>query len=136
MRLRFWPIHASLPRPKHPSHDTSRSQTGPRPTQGRSPTGGSHAKIADIEVIAVRYYDDRGEEIGLDQHHHDAAWQAVEQNRVLLKETCTDAGHRDHAGRIDPIRFPEPTAEEETSPWRMAPSARQRIAKLRIRKQG
>ena len=107
---------------------------------GVTPSCGGCAQIADIEILAVRYFDEHGNVIGEQQHHLDVAWDAVESNRELLEEMCSDAGHRDDAGRTAPVRFPgtsgieSPDSNEST--WRMTPSARSRGATVRNLKQG
>jgi len=107
-----------------------------------TPSSGGCAQIADLEVIAVRYFDDRGEVIDHDRHCLEAAWNAVEQNREQLEESCTDAGPNDGAGRTDPIRFSGMLAmqtsgqDQQGSPWRMTPSSRQRASKVRDLKHG
>lgn len=107
---------------------------------GVTPSSGGCAQIADIEVIAVRYFDEQGEAIDSDQHHQDDAWKAVERNRELLEERCTDAGHRENVGQTTPLRFPgsiaDPPTDPQTPGWRMAPSARERSARTRKSKQG
>ena len=112
------------------------------PSDGVTPSAGGCAQITDLEVLAVRYFDEHGDVIDMDQHHLDTAWAVVERNRELLEEKCTDAGHRAVVGRTSPIRFfdsdpAEGSSEgQETSDWRMAPSARKRGGKQGIRKQG
>ena len=105
-----------------------------------TPSSGGYARIVDEEEVEVRYFDDWGEVITLQQQHLHAVWEAVERNRELLEEMCTDAGHRASVGLSSPLHFPGPSqawpgasAEQD---WRMAPSARARSEKEQRRKQG
>ncbi len=105
-----------------------------------TPSSGGCARIVDVEVVEVRYFDDWGEVITLEQQQLHAVWEAVEKNRELLEEMCTDAGHRADVGRSSPLYFPGPgqagPAGSDAQGWRMAPSARARSEKEPRRKQG
>jgi hypothetical protein len=77
------------------------------------------AQIQDVEVLAVRYFDQNGDVIGVADHHADLAWMLVEKNHERVTEACTADGYRRGLGAAHPLYWPDPAP-------RMAPSQRTR----------
>lgn len=94
-----------------------------------TPAAGGHAVITDIEVIDVRYFDEHGRVIDVDQYHDDAATALAREQWEQLEEACTEQGARTGAGETSPLFFGAPLQTvPQAGPRRMAPSARQRGA--------
>jgi hypothetical protein len=98
-----------------------------------TPAYGGFATLSNVEVVAVRYFDEHGREASLGRYHADVAWYLAEQERESLEDACTAAGGSRAVGKAHPLfapTTPVPAAEESEQPTRrMAPSARKRSSK-------
>ena len=108
---------------------------------GRGTPGyGGFAEPAELEVLAMRYFNERGEEVGVSGFQEDLAWRLVEQHRPSIEEACTAAGYHSGVGTTHPLYTPGPMPAEVRH-WtgrerRMAPSSRERGSSTRRRKLG
>ncbi len=88
------------------------------------------AQVEDVEVLAVRYFDQQGDVVGVEGHHSDVAWMLVEKDRQRVTEACTADGCRRGVGAAHPLYSPPvqrssaPSASHDAP--RMAPSQRTR----------
>lgn len=94
------------------------------------------ARIEDVQVLAIRYYNDEGNEVDAATHHVDLAWDLIEKNRTAITERCTEEGYRQGLGEADPLYAPLPTWPPAAAAPRMAPSARERHGRSEHRKFG
>lgn len=103
-----------------------------------TPGYGGFAEIADIKVVQVRYCNEQGDLIPLEQFHQDLVWQLADRQWSGLEEACTEAGNRAGAGRSHPLHFSGSSGipAQPSDEWRMAPSARDRAHESRKRKLG
>lgn len=95
------------------------------PGDATTPAAGGQAVIVDVEVVAVRYFDEHGNAISAAQHHDDAATALARQQWDLLEEACTAQGARMGAGITSPL-YSGVGSEVHSTSRKMAPSARTR----------
>lgn len=62
------------------------------------------ATIEDWEVLAVRYFDNAGNEVPEADHFTDVAWHLLNKNYEQVTEACTEDGYRRGAGNA-PITY-------------------------------
>jgi hypothetical protein len=89
----------------------------PRPVWG--------AVVEDLDVLAVRYFDESGNEIPAAEHASDLAWQLLDKSYQQVTEACTEDGYRRGAGAAPLTYAPGNTsAKGQTSaPDASSPSA-------------
>jgi len=105
-----------------------------------TPGSGGFASLTNIEVVAVRYFDERGNVVSLGEYHHDVAWDLAERDRATLEDAVTAVGYTRGTGETNPLFVPNrltPAEEErERAERRMAPSSRKRSPSQGFRKYG
>jgi hypothetical protein len=105
-----------------------------------TPDSGGFARLEDIEVVAVRYFDEQGNLASLGDHYHDVAWELAEKDRSVLDDAVTSVGYARGVGETNPLLVPSGLRhveeEREPSQRRMAPSARKRTSSQGVRKYG
>ena len=85
------------------------------------------ARIEEVEMRAVRYYDQGGNVIELSLHHRDLAWDLLAREREMVIQACTDDGCRRSVGTAHPLYTPaRAQSPVGASVRRMAPSERLR----------
>jgi hypothetical protein len=98
------------------------------------------AQVADVEVLAVRYFDQNGDAVEVDAHHADVAWLLLERNREQVTEACTADGCRRGVGAAHPLYAPPARRAAASSAAlpapRMAPSQRTRTVPNERRQHG
>ena len=72
------------------------------PADEPSPIWG--ASIEDVEVLAVRHFDQEGHEIPENEHRLDLAWFLLNRQYEEVTEACTADGYRQGAGE-SPITY-------------------------------
>ena len=88
------------------------------------------ATIEDVEVLAIRYFDDQGNVAGTAEHREDVAWNLVRRHEDLLTDRCTQDGIQRGAGAGHPLfaalsstpASGPPETSDATASARMAPS--------------
>lgn len=88
------------------------------------------ARVSEIEVLAVRYFDQQGNSITVDEHHLEAAWELLERDRELVEQLCAEAADSQY------ITFDARRSAPAAVALRMAPSQRDRRATSARRKHG
>lgn len=93
------------------------------------------AMIEDLDVLAIRYFDDSGNEVEASEHSLDVAWHLLHKCYEQVAEACTEDGYRRGVGS-SPSTYAlgkrsnvakQPLAAIDT---RMAPSVPTRSAQL------
>jgi hypothetical protein len=98
------------------------------------------ANVKEVELVAVRYFDQHGDVTTLGAHHRDLAQDLLSAHDQRLHEVCTDDGCRKGVGEYPVWYIPskvsavEPTAT--AIPARMAPSQSTRAAEETRRRLG
>ncbi|MEQ8789697.1 MAG: hypothetical protein RIC55_25610 [Pirellulaceae bacterium] len=64
------------------------------------------ASIEQVEVLAVRYFDEDGHEVSPREHHDDLAWDLLEAQREQVTELCTEDGYHRSVGVAAPSYTP------------------------------
>jgi hypothetical protein len=105
----------------------------PRPLWG--------ATIEDLEVLAIRYFDNAGNEVHSTEHPLDVAWHLLHKCYQQVTEACTEDGYRRGAGSAPPTYAPGRRVNAASPSLadigtRMAPSVPTRPAQLDRRQLG
>lgn len=99
------------------------------------------AAIADLEVRAVRHFDEDGNEVDADQHDLDVAWSLLNLQYEQVTDACTEDGYHRGVGKA-PSTYAPPrsstTAGAVATSFsdRMAPSIATRAGKQDRRQLG
>jgi hypothetical protein len=99
------------------------------------------ATIEDLDVLAIRYFDNSGNEVHASEHPLDVAWHLLHKNYQQVAEACTEDGYRRGVGSAPSTYAPgkrinvasQSLADVGT---RMAPSVSTRPAQLDRRQLG
>ena len=55
--------------------------------------------IADVNVLAVRYLDEDGNEVSAPAHYKELAWELLNKHHEQMLEACTEHGYQHGVGR-------------------------------------
>ena len=108
------------------------------PGDSTTPAYGGFAEVADVQLIAVRYFDKQGNYTEAGEYNDDEVWQLVEAQRAEIEDACTQAANREGVGIANPLYSlrSASTPADATGAARMAASARSLSANEKERKLG